>query len=267
MIIGLVALAAIYGLAVAALFMKQRAFIYPAPIQRFAAADIGAAFTDITLITTDGLKLHAVYRLARDGRRTLVFFHGNGDNLEGAFAAVRDLPSGYGLLLVEYRGYAGNPGTPDEAGLYQDGRAAMAWLAAHGIAPDRIVLIGNSVGGGIATQMASEFPVAGLALVSAFTTLPDVVAAKLWMVPVRSLLKDRYDNLSKVQRLMMPVLVLHGDADDLIPVTHGAALAGAAANATLVRVPGAGHELAYRPQSAAAIAHWLDGLPPVRSAP
>lgn len=262
MIGALAIIAGIYAIVIAALFFKQGALIYPARSQRVVAADLDPHFSDIVLRTRDGLALNAVYRPSRDGRPTAVFFHGNGDNLQGAAAATQWLAgAGYGLLLVEYRGYSGNPGTPGEAGLYDDGRAAMAWLAAQGVPPNRIVLIGNSLGSGVATQLATEFPVAGLVLISPFTSLPDVAAAKVRWAPIRSLLRDRYENLAKVRRLKLPILIVHGDADTLIPVSHGEALAAAAARGRLVRVPGIGHELAYRPQSGMAITRWLSELP------
>lgn len=266
-VIGLLATAAgLYVLVIGALYWKQASLIYPAPQIAVPAAALDGGFADIALKTIDGLNLHAAYKPAREGRPTVIFFHGNGDDTRGAAVATRQLgDAGYGLMLVEYRGYAGNPGLPDEQGLYRDGRAAFVWLQDHGVRPGQIVAIGNSLGGGVATQLATEFPVAGLVLVSAFTSLPDVVAGRLRWAPIRALLKDRYDNLGKVRRLRMPVLIVHGDADTLIPVSHGVALGDAAARATLVRVPGVGHELAYRPQSASAIARWLEHLPTGRA--
>lgn len=113
-----------------------------------------------------------------------MFFHGNGDSLAGAGTATKLLETrGYGLLLVEYRGYGGNPGKPSESGLYLDGRAAMAWLATQQTGPERIVLIGNSLGSGTAVQLAREGPVAALILISGFTSLADVVSDHYPWVP------------------------------------------------------------------------------------
>lgn len=117
---GFVALGGLYAVAVGWLFLAQRSMIYRAPPVRTLRLSNG--YTEVVLPTADGLTLKAAFRPARAGQPTLVFFHGNGDNLEGAHAACRELePSGAGLLLVEYRGYGGNPGSPSEQGLYHDG--------------------------------------------------------------------------------------------------------------------------------------------------
>lgn len=255
-LISLVCIAALYLLA----FLFQRSLIYPAP--RGAPPPVGAfpGFEEVRLETADGLDLRALYRPARAGQPTLIFFHGNGDSLGGAELATSALSAnGYGLLLPEYRGYGGNPGAPTEAGLYLDGRAALRWLDDRGVPPDQTVLIGNSIGSGVAIQLATEQPVAGLVIVSGFTSLADVAAQHMWLFPVRLLLRDRYENRVKLARVRAPVLILHGTEDTLIPPTHGEALAGAASNTTLKLVSGTGHELAYLPSAQAAILRWLEG--------
>jgi uncharacterized protein len=239
-----------------ALYLAQRGLIFPAPAGATLAPPPG--FVRVAFDTEDGLRLGGAYRKAVAGRPTILFFHGNGDSLAGAEAATRRIAeAGYGVLLVEYRGYAGNPGAPSEAGLYRDGRAALAWLARHGVPAARTVLIGNSLGSGVATQLATEQKVAGLVLVSGFTSLPDVAAGHYRWLPVRPLLRDRFANRDKMGRVAAPVLVLHGEADTLIPAGHGVALAGAAKDATLELVPGAGHELAYSERAQAEIVAWL----------
>lgn len=123
------------------------------------------------------------------------------------------------------------------------------------------MLIGNSLGSGVATEMATEMPVGGLILVSAFTSLPAVAARHLPYIPARLLIRDRFDNLSKMKLLQTGhVLILHGRDDTLIPALHAAALARATPGAALELVDGTGHELAYLPQAQAIIARWLGGL-------
>lgn len=237
------------------IFAGQRRFIYPAPMSgaAIAAAGFGAA----TLHTADGLSLKALYQPARDSRRTVVFFHGNGDTLRGSLAATRAIAAaGYGVLLPEYRGYGGNPGHPDEAGLYADARAAAAFLGGHGVASGEIVAIGSSLGSGPATQLAVDKPLAGLIIVSGFTGLP-AVAAQAMRLPIAALVRDRYDNAAKLARLNLPVLILHGDADRVIPVTHRRALAAAARQGSFVEFVGFGHELAYQPAATEAELKWL----------
>jgi len=251
--------AAIYVVATVVLFAAQRSLIYPAP--RAAPPPAGAfdGFEEAELVTSDGLRLRAVHRPARAGRPTIAFFHGNGDSLDGAHHATRALgEAGYGLLLVEYRGYGGNPGAPSEDGLYRDGRAALGWLADRGVPARRTVVIGNSLGSGVATQLAVERPVAGVVVISGFTGLARVAAEHMRLFPVRWLLRDRYANAAKLPRVAAPVLVLHGTADTLIPAQHGRDLAAAAPDGTLELVPGVGHELAYLPPSQEAILRWLE---------
>ena len=141
--------------------------------------------------------------------------------------------AGMGLLLVSYRGFDGNSGSPTEEGLYRDGRAALAWLAAQGIHSP--VLMGLSLGTGTAAQMALEaatrpasFPAQShplaLVLLAPYRSVTEVAAARYPFAPVRLLLKDRFDTESIIARIRMPLLIAHGDADELIPYAHGQAV-------------------------------------------
>lgn len=252
----LLAFVGIYLAATCMLAAKQRTLIYPAP--RAAATEAFPGFGEVVLRTSDGLRLRAIYKPARTDLPSLIFFHGNGDSLHGAFTATASLAAaGYGVLLPEYRGYGGNPGSPSEDGLYRDGEAALQWLRQENVPLERIVPIGNSLGSGVATELALRHPVAGLVLISGFTSLADVAAAHMRIFPVRLLLKDRYENAAKLPNVTVRVLVLHGMQDTLIPASHGAALARAAKRSSVVMVPGAGHELAYLPQCQDAVVRWL----------
>lgn len=258
-VIGLVACAAIYLAAMCVLAVKQRSLIYPGAHNATAANETFEGFNEVALLTGDGLRLRAVHKPARAGMPSLIFFHGNGDNLRGAIAATGSLAtSGYGVLLSEYRGYGGNPGTLTENGLYRDGEAALRWLGDRGVPPGKIVLIGNSLGSGVATELAARHTVGGLVLISGFSSLVDVAAAHIRIFPVRLLLKDRYENATKLPRVAGKVLVLHGSDDTLIPPHHGTTLARAAKRSSLEMVPGAGHELAYLPQSQTIVLQWLN---------
>jgi uncharacterized protein len=241
------------------LYFGQRFLFYPAPHEVLAAPPEGYRF--VKTKTSDGLTLRAAYHAAQEGKRTLLFFHGNGDNLIGADAATRMLTdAGYGALLVEYRGYGGNPGSPSEQGLYRDGEAAIKWLAAQGILPDDIVIIGNSIGSGPATEMALRHDPAGLVLVSGFASLPFVVSEIRPFIPAKLLVRDRYDNEAKLGRIKQPILIVHGDADTLVTPVNAERLAKAAPNGKKVMVAGKGHELAYLPEGQAPILVWLDSL-------
>lgn len=245
--------------ATALLYTQQRRLLFPAPAQYPAAATEG--FRLVHSRTVDGLRLAAFYRPARPGRKTILFFHGNGDNLDGAIQATRGpAAAGHGLLLAEYRGYGGNPGSPDEAGLYRDGDAAMRWLAEAGVAARDIVVVGNSIGSGPATEMAVRHRVAALMLVSGLSDLPSVVQRQLPLIP-RWLVRDRFDNAAKLPKVGAPLFLMHGDADALVTPDNLVRLRQARPDATVERVAGAGHELAYTAPAQAILTRWVDGLP------
>ena len=217
-----------------ALFVFQRSLLYH-PVS--TPPDIEASGIDgmdvVTLKTSDGLHLLSWYRRAAPGRPTMVFFHGNAGNIESrGFKVKAYLDSGFGLLLVGYRGYGGNPGKPSEEGLYLDGRAALAFLAADGVAPDHLVLYGESLGTGVAVQLASErdrdSAVGALVLEAPYTSIAEVAGNHYPFVPAGLLVKDRFDSAAKIARVGAPVLIFHGDKDRTIPIRFGKGLFEAA---------------------------------------
>jgi fermentation-respiration switch protein FrsA (DUF1100 family) len=248
---------------VGALYALQRPMIFRADMSP-APPDLNSVpgFDEVVHRTEDGLDLRALYRPAAPGKLTLVYFHGNADGLSGSIRVTERLAAkGYGLFLVGYRGYDGNPGSPTETGLYADGHSAIRWLSRHGVATSDTVLVGNSLGSGPATEMASSYPIAGLALISGYTSLPDVGASAYPFVPVRLLMRDRFDNIRKISRVAAPILVLHGTADQVVPYSHAMALVAAAGNrAQLVPFEGVGHELVGSPSLSPFIDRWLSAL-------
>ena len=171
------------------------------------------------------------------------------------------VPDGFGVLAAEYRGYRGNPGQPSEHGLYEDGRAAIAFLRARNVEPGDIVLAGNSIGSGVATQMATEIRPRALILISPFASLSRLVGEKIRWLPTGILLHDRFENIDKIAAVDAPILILHGDADRLIPVSHARALADARPETELAIFPGYGHELAWRGEAETRMHEFLTGAP------
>ena len=256
----------VFALVVTALlYTQQRRIIFPAP--RDYPHEALPGFRLVHTQTDDGLRLSAFYRPAAPGKKTVLFFHGNGDNMIGAIEATRGpAAAGHGLMLVEYRGYGGNPGSPGEAGFYRDGEAAMRWLDEAGVAPRDIVAVGNSIGSGPATEIALRHDVAALMLVSGLSDLPAAVQRQMPFAP-RWLVRDRFDNAAKLRRVKAPVFLMHGDADTLVTPDHLDRLARARPDATVVRVAGAGHELAYTAPAQAILTRWVDGLRGPRQSP
>lgn len=223
---------------------NQGRLIYPAP----AAQSAPSGYSPIDLRTADGLTIAAGYRPSRAGLPTILFFHGNGMVWPDGIYVTELLASrGYGMLLAEYRGYNGNPGVPTEQGLYHDARAALAFLQSEGVAAGDVILVGLSVGSGPAVQLATENEVRALVLISPVASLPATASAAYPWLPARWLLRDRYDNLAKLPRVAAPVLILHGDADRLIPLAHAEQLAGANPAVKFVSLPGRGHNMAADP--------------------
>jgi uncharacterized protein len=218
-IVGIVviALVLVYVVALAGLYWLQGRLVYPLEqIQAFRNETLEARTEAITVTTSDGLELIGRFRPPREAHApTVILFHGNGEDLmQRAHIALEMIDAGYGVLLAEYRGYAGNPGKPHEAGLYADARAAYAYAAARASC---IVLHGYSLGSGVATQLASETRIDALILEAPFTTIVDVAAKRFPLFPVRTLARDRYDSLSKIASVNAPILIYGGSADGVIP--------------------------------------------------
>ena len=214
---------AAYGALVAFMYGMQRSLMY---FPDRSTPDPGAAgvaeMQQVTLRTADGVELVAWYRPAGENAKTIVYFHGNGGNIAGRGYKVKPyLDAGFGVMLVEYRGYGGNPSSPDEDGLYADGRAALDWLEAGGVRPQHTVLYGESLGTGVAVQLAGERRPAALVLEAPFTSASDVAAAAYWFLPVRVLIKDRFDSISKIGAVQAPLLLVHGELDRVVPVRFG----------------------------------------------
>ncbi len=247
-----------YLAVLAILFFFQAHFLFPAPQDRMQPRP---GFEAVTLTTSDGLQLVAHWRAADAGSPTAVWFHGNGGSLAGSAYETRVLAArGYGLLLVSYRGYGGNPGDPSEDGFYRDGRSAMAFLAAQNVPLSRTIIAAHSIGSGTAVQMASEHPPAALILVAPFTSLPDAVSEALPIFPVNYLVRDKFANAQKLPDLSVPILILQGTADDVVPFHLGEQLAAANAGARFVAFDGAGHDLSVWQEAQDEQAAWLAGL-------
>ena len=245
-----------YGATLLAVYVFQGRLIYPAPPAR---SDAPYGFAHMSHPTPDGLTLDAGYLPARDGMPTLLFFHGNGASWQTTPYVTGNLVArGYGVLAAEYRGYNGNPGSPSEKGLYEDARGAFAFLREQGIAPRDIVLVGNSIGSGVATHLATEVEARALVLISPFDSLEQTASRRMRWLPVRQLLRDRYDNSGKFPHLTLPILILHGEDDSLIAVEQARSLAQAHPDTRLVTYPGWGHDLVVHEPVQDEIAEFLE---------
>jgi fermentation-respiration switch protein FrsA (DUF1100 family) len=187
-------------------------------------AALGRDWEDVMFAASDGVKLHGWFFPANvRGARQLVVLvcHGNGGNISHRLELCRLLLElGVGVFVFDYRGYGRSEGKPDEAGTYLDAQAAHHWLQQKGFAPADILALGESLGGGVAAELACRETLAGLALQSTFTSLPDVGAELYPFLPVRLLGRIRYDTRRKLPRIHVPVLVMHSRGDRLIRFHH-----------------------------------------------
>ncbi|MDE3015806.1 MAG: alpha/beta hydrolase [Pseudomonadota bacterium] len=221
---------AAYALTLGALYLFQRRLIYHPDKIIAAPKQYGlAGFSEHTATASDGVPIQLWHRPAAGGFPTIVYYHGNAfhmGNRAGIYAALAD--KGFGVLAVGYRGYGKSGGRPSEQGLYRDARAAIAFLNDKNIPPQRLLLFGESLGSGIAVQMAGEYDIGGLILEAPYTSITARAAEIYRFIPVRLMLRDRFDSLKKIGKVRAPLLLFHGERDDTIPVAHGRAILAAA---------------------------------------
>lgn len=244
-----------------AMFVLQRSLMYLPDGKRYPPALAGLqGVTEVTLATPDSERLLAWHTPAPEGRPTILYFHGNGGGLADRAERIAELQARrLGVLMLSYRSYSGSTGRPSEQANVADALIAYDWLVGKGVAARDIVLMGESLGTGVAVQVALARPARALVLDSPYTTLADAAALHYPWLPVRWLVLDRYDSLSRIGRLKVPLLIVHGEADAVVPVEMGRELFAAAPEPKeILTYPGAGH-LAHTGQgSLAAIADFID---------
>jgi len=264
--------AALLVIAAAMLLFERKLIYFPQRAHDVLPRDLGLAFEDLTLTAEDGVRIHALY-LPPPGapRWTVLLAHGNGGNVSHRLDRVLLLQSrlGAAVLLFDYRGYGRSEGSPDEDGTYRDARAAHRWLVEEKrVAPDRLVLFGESLGSAVALDLALARPCRALVLESPFASVPAMARAVYPFFPLWPFVRTRYDNEGKVPRLAVPLLVLHGDRDEVVPFSQGRRVFDAApAPKRFYAIPGAGHNDTYVVGGEAywtAIRDFLDTLPPSR---
>jgi len=206
---------------VAVLLLMESWFIY-FPIRDLAArpADAGLEAEELRVATPDGVRLHGWW-IKGDGRTALIWYHGNAGNVSHRLGNARELVRRFGLdiFLVDYRGYGWSEGRPSEPGLYADGLAVYDEARARGFATEQIVLFGRSLGAAVALEVALARGVRAVILETPFRSIQAMARSHYPIVP-RFLIRSRYDNEEKIVGVQAPILILHGDRDDIVPIAH-----------------------------------------------
>nr|WP_210269954.1 alpha/beta hydrolase [Hyphomicrobium methylovorum] len=245
------------------MYLAQRHFIYfPDPTRTAPAAAGLPSVSEEILQTPDGESIVAWYAAAQPGQPTLLYFHGNGGALELRNERIRKyLNRGRGMFMMSYRGFSGSTGSPSERANIADAKLAYDALVRKGIRPEDIIIYGESLGTGVAVQVASEKPVGGVILDSPFTSIAERAQQLYPWLPVGLLLQDRYDSIRYIGSVHAPLLIVHGDADEVVPVDMGRRLFAAANEPKQLEIiRGAGHDNHSEFGSFARIDAWVDAL-------
>lgn len=255
------AVIALYGLLVLATYLLQRRLIYFPDTQRISPASVNLPdVEERTLQTPDGEKVLVWYGRAKPGYPTLLYFHGNAGSFEFRQERIRRyMARGIGMYMMTYRGFGGSTGVPSERANVADARLAYDSLRADGVAAADIIVYGESLGSGIAVQIAAEKPVGGIILDAPYTSLVDVAETVYPYLPARLLMTDRYETLTYIGRVTAPLLILQGERDEIVPISMGRAVFAAANEPkTMKTFPEAGHSDHWNFGSYDAAYAWLD---------
>lgn len=198
---------------------------HPSRTMDATGLELDPAREDVYFATADGVKLNAWFYPARANpaprQEVFLLCHGNAGNIShrlGQYAALLEL--GVSVLAFDYRGYGRSEGRPSEPGTYADAQAAYGWLREKGFPPRKIIVLGESLGGGVATELAAREPVGGLVLMSSFTCVADVGRELFPWLPVKWINTIKYDTCGKLPRIHVPLLILHSRSDALMPFHH-----------------------------------------------
>jgi len=247
-------------------FLFQSRLVYFPHVGREAGATprvAGLDYEDVELRTADDVLLHGWWVPARDSCGAVLIFHGNAGNISHRIGYLTMFARlGYSTLIIDYRGYGRSSGGPSEEGTYRDAEAAWLHLIeARKLNRQDVVILGESLGAGIATWLAAKYPPRALVLASAPTSVPDLGAQIYPWLPVRLLARIEYGNLARVPTIAAPILIAHSREDEIVPFAHGEALFAAAREPKQLLVMSGGHNEGFlftRPEWTTALAAFLD---------
>jgi fermentation-respiration switch protein FrsA (DUF1100 family) len=255
------------GVVILLLALENALLYHPVRADEEWLAPPGPGVQDVEFATADGTRIHGWWWPRPDADGALLYCHGNAGNLSHrgpGLPALRQTLK-LSILIFDYPGYGRSDGSPSEAGCYAAADAAYEWLArVQNVPPERIVLYGKSLGGGVAVDLATRRPHRALVLVKTFTSIPDMAQRQFPFLPARWLVRNRFDSLAKIRQCPRPVFVSHGDCDTLIPFAHGQRLFAAANEPKrFFAMHGCDHNDPLNPDFLAALADFLSEAAPV----
>jgi len=212
-----------YFLIMFALYLFQRNLLYYPTVNNYSGEKLNVSVEKVKIKTEDNIELLSWYHKKNSGDyKTILFLHGNAGTLENRIYKINHLKNmNVNFLIIAWRGFSGNKGKPTEKGLYEDAKSALRWLKNKGIKEESIIIYGESLGTGVATEISQNKNFAGVILETPFTSMTSVGKSKYPFFPVSLLLKDKYESDKKIKNIKSPILIMHGEVDKLVPFWMG----------------------------------------------
>jgi fermentation-respiration switch protein FrsA (DUF1100 family) len=213
----------IYFLLLVFLYFYQRSLLYHPNENNYSGDKISVDIEKVKIQTSDNIELLGWYHEKNlKDYKTLVYFHGNAGSLENRIHKLNHFQDmNINFLIIAWRGFNGNKGKPSERGLYVDGKSAIDWLKKKGVDEKNLILYGESLGTGVATHLAQNKNYAGVILETPFTSMIDAAKNFYPYIPINLLLKDKFENFKKVKNINIPILIMHGEVDQIVPFSMG----------------------------------------------
>jgi len=205
------------------IYLFQRNLLYHPLVNGYQEDKINFDYEEIFIQNKEGIKLKAWLHV-KDliNKKTIIFFHGNAGNLKNRNYKLNELSKfDVNFLIVAYRGFSGNQGKPSEQGLYEDARSTLDWVKIKGVKEKNLILYGESLGTAVAIETAQNLDLAGIILESPFTSMVELAQKYYPVLPVKYLLKDKYETIKKLPNISSPLLILHGRLDTIVPFAMG----------------------------------------------
>jgi len=220
-ILGLVVV--IYLIITFILYISQRSLLYHPTENNYSGDMLTVSIDKIKIKNDDNIELMAWYHEKDiEKYKTILFLHGNAGSLENRIHKINHFNDmDVNFLIISWRGFSGNKGKPTEQGLYKDARSAVKWLINEGTIEENIIIYGESLGTGVATEIAQNINFAGVILESPFTSMVAAGKSKYPIFPINLLLKDKYESDKKIKNIKSPILIMHGEVDKIVPFWMG----------------------------------------------